>query len=458
MKTDNIKRFNSLSKEIFSLTALSHHNIVKIYDYNFNTRIINPTTIQYEIIIAMELAKETLSKYLKKNPIFNEKQLFKIIITLISALNYAHNKKIVHCDLKPANILVFEDNKAIDFKISDWGSGFIFQDFNNLKTFAKEGMGFTFSYSAPEIRKLEGEEDWDKHYINFYQSDIYSLGLIFLNCCGVDFQTSKILSALPEKKHSIEIEDIIHSIRKNNPLAEYEMDFLQTIKKMLDFDPNSRLDINYPSNSFIDKENLQKIDILLVGETCVGKTSIIKKNFDNNFANNMQTTTGLSYRAQKRKNNCYLAWDTAGQEKYFFTVLDLIKGKSVSGIFIVVDDKDHKEINKFSKAIKENCRKDFPPIIILQNKVDLLDSFERERDLKMLKNFSIEYDIFDVMQVSAKTGENINEAFDRMYDEVERRENMLIEFRKRFKKSEEPIHLKNGEKNILKKNTKTCCE
>lgn len=459
MKTTDLQAFNNLSKEIFTLTRLSHSNIVKIYDFNFNTRIINSNTVQYEIIIAMEQGKETLNEVLKKTPIFSEKELFKIMISLISALAYAHKKKIVHCDIKPANILVFEQaNGALDYKISDWGSGFFFQDFNNLKTCAKETMGFTFGYAAPEIRRLEGEDDWDENLINFYQADIYSLGLIFLNCCGVDYRTSKVLSALPQKKYASELLDVINSVKENQSLSIYSIDFYQNIRKMLEYEPEKRFNVQNPADFFADEEQLT-VKIVILGCSGVGKSSILKKYMHDEFSHaGIDSTHGANFESKNKKKLKFFFWDTAGHEK--FSALNSLVLKDANGVFIVIENpNDTYEIMRMDdicKTVKEICRNEFPPIIVLQNKADNIEISKREDDLLTLRKICRKFNVYEVMQVSAKTGENLNEAFETMMDEILWREKMLLGFQNDMQAKKNTIVLKKN--NEINQNFgKKCC-
>lgn len=459
MKTTDLQIYNNLSKEIFTLTRLSHSNIVKIYDFNFNTRILNPTTIQYEIIIAMEQGKQTLNEILKKTPIFTEKELFKIMISLLSALTYAHKKKIVHCDLKPANILIFEEEKGGEaYKISDWGSGFLFQDFNNIKTCAKETMGFTFGYAAPEIRKLEGEDDWDESLINFYQADIYSLGLIFLNCCGVDYRTSKVLSAITQRKYASELEDIINSIKGSQPLSVYNIDFYQIISKMLEYEPEKRFNLQNPIDFFADEEEL-KVKIVILGCSGVGKSSILKKYMHNEFSQaGIDANIGANYELKSKKKLKFFFWDTAGHEN--FSAMNQIILKDANGVFIVIenpnDQAERDRMKYICETVKSICRNEFPPIVVLQNKVDCLEVDKREKDLLLLREICRDFNVFEVMQISAKTGENINDGFEVMMDEILWREKMLLGFQNGMQIKKNTIVLKKNNDKDQKVERKCC--
>ena len=72
-----------------------------------------------------------------------------------------------------------------------------------------------------------------------------------------------------------------------------------------------------------EKENEKICKVVLLGESGVGKTSIISRYINNNFSETLETTTGASYvsknmtfKEYKNKTIRFEIWDTAGQEKY----------------------------------------------------------------------------------------------------------------------------------------------
>ena len=72
-----------------------------------------------------------------------------------------------------------------------------------------------------------------------------------------------------------------------------------------------------------DDEGIQFCKVVLLGESGVGKTSIISRFINNTFEENLVTTTGASYAGKTMtfdeyngKTIKFEIWDTAGQEKY----------------------------------------------------------------------------------------------------------------------------------------------
>lgn len=133
---------------------LSHPNIVTIYDVGVEGN------LEY---VAMEYLKGyTLDKLIEKKSEVNYRIVAKIMIQVCDALSYAHQRGIVHRDIKPGNIMILDnfDVKVMDFGIARLG----------VSNLTQEGMAIgTPGYISPE--QLQGKPA-DK------RSDIFSLGVV----------------------------------------------------------------------------------------------------------------------------------------------------------------------------------------------------------------------------------------------------------------------------------------
>ncbi len=104
-----VRRFRNESKAVASL---SHPNIVRIYDVNFGDR------IQY--IVMEYIDGITLKEYIDKAKVLDWKDAVHFTIQILRALQHAHDKGIVHRDVKPQNMMLLQDGtiKVMDFGIA----------------------------------------------------------------------------------------------------------------------------------------------------------------------------------------------------------------------------------------------------------------------------------------------------------------------------------------------------
>lgn len=95
---------SSILKEINFLMALNHRNVVRLID------VFESSNSRY-VVIVLEHMQSTLVDYLKTHQIIGEDEAKPIFHMIASGVRHCHENGIVHCDLKPANILVnIDDN------------------------------------------------------------------------------------------------------------------------------------------------------------------------------------------------------------------------------------------------------------------------------------------------------------------------------------------------------------
>ncbi|MBR5190675.1 MAG: serine/threonine protein kinase, partial [Clostridia bacterium] len=101
------RRFKNESKAI---AVLSHPNIVRVYNVSFGDR------LQY---IVMEYVDGiTLKEYIEQQGVINWKEAVHFMGQILAALQHAHDKGIVHQDIKPQNIMLLQDGTI---KVADFG-------------------------------------------------------------------------------------------------------------------------------------------------------------------------------------------------------------------------------------------------------------------------------------------------------------------------------------------------
>ena len=166
-----------------------------------------------------------------------------------------------------------------------------------------------------------------------------------------------------------------------------------------------------------------KISIILVGDTNVGKTSIFKRYYKNEFKASKNATIGVEFEAKefKYKGQKYSIqiFDTAGQERFrsltesYFHLGD--------GAFVVFDLTNKNSLISISGWINNVIeKKPNVKMIILGNKDDLKDRQIPEDEINEVLE---ENNISNYIRVSAKNGTNIEKAFEEMIDLFENNNN-----------------------------------
>ena len=155
------------------------------------------------------------------------------------------------------------------------------------------------------------------------------------------------------------------------------------------------------------------IKILTLGDTLVGKSSIVLRFSDNRFDDNQLATIGIDYKTKyikvKDASVKVLLWDTAGQEKFRNIARQYYKGANgVLLIYDVCDRKSYERIGFWMDELKQNNEIEQLYIILVGNKIDLEEKrvITREEAEKYAEDNNINY-----LEVSAKTGEGILDLF-----------------------------------------------
>ena len=150
--SDFLRRFRNESKAI---AVLSHPNIVKVYDVSFGDQ------IQY---IVMEFIDGiTLKQYIEQEGVIRWNEAVHFTTQILMALECAHEKGIIHRDIKPQNIMLLQDGTI---KVADFGIARFLQ--SETTTMTDKAIG-SVHYIAPE--QASGDYITDK-------ADIYSVGVM----------------------------------------------------------------------------------------------------------------------------------------------------------------------------------------------------------------------------------------------------------------------------------------
>merc|ERR1719163_1739026 len=118
-----------------------------------------------EVAMLKELQHANIIRFL--DSFLSEGQIWEYMRQLSSALSYMQTKRIMHRDVKPANIFLAEDGTL---KLGDLGLGRFFSS-QTMEAFSKVG---TPLYMSPEVLKGNGYD---------MKSDVWSLGCVFYELC-----------------------------------------------------------------------------------------------------------------------------------------------------------------------------------------------------------------------------------------------------------------------------------
>ena len=213
------------------LKELDHPNLVLYKSVFFANDILN---------VMMEYAKNgdlnnELLRHKEQNKYFEENQLLNWLTQICFSLQYIHEKKIVHSDIKPSNIFLTKKN---NIKLGDFGI------FKKIMNFDEKKL-----YGAPELVKKN-------EYTT--KGDIWSLGVTFCHLMTLEYPfEGKDKDEIYERiSKGIKNEKILNEEKNNyneEILKKYSKEFLDLIDEMMSLDPKKR-----PSADEILKKNISK--------------------------------------------------------------------------------------------------------------------------------------------------------------------------------------------------------
>lgn len=234
------RRFKNESKAI---AVLSHPNIVRVYNVSFGDR------LQY---IVMEYVDGiTLKEYIEQQGVINWKEAVHFMGQILAALQHAHDKGIVHQDIKPQNIMLLQDGtiKVTDFGIARFSRV-------DSDTTSENAIG-SVHYISPEQARGEMTDD---------KADIYSVGVVMYEMLTgkLPFQSDSAVSVAlmqlqqdPKRPRDIiptlplGLEQITIRAMQKNPSDRYGS-AAEMLMDINEFKRNPAIKFNY--TYFVDQE------------------------------------------------------------------------------------------------------------------------------------------------------------------------------------------------------------
>ena len=159
--------------------------------------------------------------------------------------------------------------------------------------------------------------------------------------------------------------------------------------------------------------------ILLLGDSGVGKSSLLLRYTKNEFISDLRSTIGVEFALKYLTiDNFQLKvqiWDTAGMERYRSITNAYYKGaKGVIVVYDICRKKSFENVDKWIDDFKSKADDD-AVIILIGNKSDLDEKREvskEEAESKAQKNK------FGFMETSAKDNNNVQKAFETLFHEI----------------------------------------
>ena len=209
-------------------------------------------------------------------------------------------------------------------------------------------------------------------------------------------------------------------------------------------------------NSNKEKSEMLRLKILILGDSAIGKTSLLLKYVDGYFPKIYISTIGVEFKTKILNLNGMdiklQIWDTAGQERFHSITKNFMKGSD--GIIFAYDITNRSTFDNLKNWISEAQEEagDFEKIIV-GNKIDL----EKERKVsKESLNKFCENKKIKGMEISVKKGINVNECFEtltKLIIEGKSKEELIQKYGE-VEKSSGNTSLNNK---LSSKNKKNCC-
>ncbi len=207
--TDMTRRFRSVFLNEAELAGKLHHpHLLAIYD---------AVSDDWQSYIVMEYVDgRTLEYFCDVERLLPIEQVVEIIFKCSLALAYAQRQGVIHCDIKPANILMAE---GTDIKVSDFGAA----RYEDTKHTQLKGIGSPAYMSPEQVQDLEVD----------FRTDIYSLGVVAYQLLSgkLPFRASSKASLLYQVVH---IDPVPPSTFRREIPAELDALVLRCLAKSAD--------------------------------------------------------------------------------------------------------------------------------------------------------------------------------------------------------------------------------
>jgi len=174
--------------------------------------------------------------------------------------------------------------------------------------------------------------------------------------------------------------------------------------------------------------------LLLIGDSGVGKSSALIQWTDHSFSGSFITTIGIDFKIKTIEIGGHIVkiqvWDTAGQERFRTITTAYYRGAmGIMLLYNITDESSFQNIHNWMRNIEQHAS-DSVEILICGNKYDLVEESSQARavSFESLQAVGEKYEV-PVLEVSAKSGFHINDAF------VTLAERILVQLKNRVQKA-----------------------
>ena len=167
-----------------------------------------------------------------------------------------------------------------------------------------------------------------------------------------------------------------------------------------------------------DFQNL--IKLLIIGDSSVGKSNFLFQFIENKFTDTHIATIGFDFKSQKvtlpnSKQVVKLQiWDTAGQDRFRTITKTYYKGShGVILVYDVCDERSFGNVKNWVNQIEQNAKSSICKVLV-GNKCDKAERvITEEQGRKLAEEYNMKF-----YETSAKTGQNVEEAFTYLTREI----------------------------------------
>ncbi len=215
--TDDPNFLRRFQQEAYAAANLTHPNIVTVHDIGQDGR---RHYIVMEFVDGRTL-KEIIRNYNVQGQKMPIERMLALTIQICAGIGYAHRANLVHCDVKPQNVLVTRDDRI---KVADFGIARAISEAS--QQYEASRVWGTPQYFAPE--QAQGEPATPA-------SDVYSIGIMMFEMLTGQLPFKAESQTALALKHMTEPPPNVHDL---NPNVPYQLELI--VEKVLSKEPTGR--------------------------------------------------------------------------------------------------------------------------------------------------------------------------------------------------------------------------